>query len=549
MSTFLDILAYNTHFKAFYLNLVGNESFLSTAIRRDSVVGHAKLLSYLPSSVRSAVASVDLILSSDQQPNFIDVPADLVFIASSGENTFTFHSSTSHRVYKEADGTYKLNGLQIFEGKRLTHSFDVDVNTVSQGVIIPNVNVDTELLRVFVKDSSAAIFEEYTRSDDIVSATASSKLYYVSEVEGSRYNVYFGDNVLSKALEVGGKVRIDYVISSGPSANLIKQFSLSSSIPAVDTVAITNIVASTGGSSLEDIDSVKARAPRFNTTQNRAVTSSDYVDLIQKYYPNADDVISFGGEKLSPPKFGKTFAAVKPKNSLYLSEQEKANVKTILDKLNVVGIVPQFVDVDYIFVDALVSVTTNKLVEQIGVQQAVTDKIQEFNTNKLSKFDRDLRYSVLVAQIDQADSSIISNATSLTVAKRLYQFDVSKSAQKVNFGNQLVKGTVTSTEFTYNGFTNCVLTDSGSVLGKMDIVSNQAGVITQVGQQFATIDYQTGQVDIPVMVFVAPENSPVDEVTDEPYLKFTAKTTTNDVYASSNQIILIGDVVVTVISE
>ena len=54
MSILLDLLAYNTHYMGYYLNMVANEMFLDTALTRDSVVSHAKLLGYTP---RSAVAS------------------------------------------------------------------------------------------------------------------------------------------------------------------------------------------------------------------------------------------------------------------------------------------------------------------------------------------------------------------------------------------------------------------------------------------------------------------------------------------------------------
>jgi hypothetical protein len=53
LSTLLDILAYNTQYNAYYLNMVANEMFLDSAIQRSSVVSQAKLLNYIP---RSALA-------------------------------------------------------------------------------------------------------------------------------------------------------------------------------------------------------------------------------------------------------------------------------------------------------------------------------------------------------------------------------------------------------------------------------------------------------------------------------------------------------------
>ena len=50
LSVLLDILAYNTQYNAYYLNMVANEMFLDSAIMRPSVVSHAKLLDYTPKS-------------------------------------------------------------------------------------------------------------------------------------------------------------------------------------------------------------------------------------------------------------------------------------------------------------------------------------------------------------------------------------------------------------------------------------------------------------------------------------------------------------------
>ncbi len=60
MSVLLDVLAYNTHYNAFYINMLGNEMFLDTAQQRDSVVSRAKELGYLTRSARGATANVGI---------------------------------------------------------------------------------------------------------------------------------------------------------------------------------------------------------------------------------------------------------------------------------------------------------------------------------------------------------------------------------------------------------------------------------------------------------------------------------------------------------
>ena len=56
MNILLDTLAYNTHYNAFMANMLANEMFLDTSIKRNSVTSHAKALGYTPTSVKAPVA-------------------------------------------------------------------------------------------------------------------------------------------------------------------------------------------------------------------------------------------------------------------------------------------------------------------------------------------------------------------------------------------------------------------------------------------------------------------------------------------------------------
>ena len=60
LDVMLDVLAYNTYLNNFYLNMVANESFINSAVLRDSIVAHAKTLNYLPQSRSSSKAVIKL---------------------------------------------------------------------------------------------------------------------------------------------------------------------------------------------------------------------------------------------------------------------------------------------------------------------------------------------------------------------------------------------------------------------------------------------------------------------------------------------------------
>ena len=60
LNTLVDLLVYNTQYNAYYLNMVANEMFLDSALQRGSVVSHAKLLNYTPTSAAAPAATINL---------------------------------------------------------------------------------------------------------------------------------------------------------------------------------------------------------------------------------------------------------------------------------------------------------------------------------------------------------------------------------------------------------------------------------------------------------------------------------------------------------
>ena len=80
LSVLLDILAYNTHYNAYYLNMVANEAFLDTAMLRDSVVSHAKTLNYVPYSYSAPRSIVTITVeSNDPTPATLTLPRGQTF--------------------------------------------------------------------------------------------------------------------------------------------------------------------------------------------------------------------------------------------------------------------------------------------------------------------------------------------------------------------------------------------------------------------------------------------------------------------------------------
>lgn len=493
-SILLDELALNSHINAFYLNMVGNEAFLKTAIRRDSIVARAEALNYTPSSIRSAVASVYIKLNAPTNPQFIDIPKYTAFVATGSGVSFTFYNTNYIRVIPDSAGQYIVPNIEIVEGKFLTHRFTVDANIIEKGVIIPNVNVDYSKIEVSVAENvTSSNFETFTESHDVTTTGPESQVYFVREMDGF-LNVYFGDGYVGKKLVLGSVIKVIYPISNGPAANGLASFTLGSALPLVASASVVASGPSFGGADAESLESIKLNAPRFFETQNRAVTAFDYESLIKKRFPNYDDVIAWGGEENIPVAYGKVFLAIKPASGFYMTQSEKNRVVSFLRDKKVVSITPVVTDAEYIFIRAIVDVqydqsATEKMSGEIS--SMVSDRVLGYSESSLSRFDKTLRKSVLSRIIDMTDPSILSNTSHMTMEKRYFpEIDVLKQVV-FTFNNPVEKNSFTSSKFTFNGQSGCFFQSFDESLK----ILRRSGVnIITVMENAGTIDYLTGTI-------------------------------------------------------
>lgn len=537
----LDELSLNTHINAFYLNMVGNEAFLKTAIRRDSVVARAEGLNYFPRTVRSAVAEAFIELFPVGNPAFIDIDKFTAFTASATGLSYTFYNTDAVRVIPDSTGRYVFDGLQLVEGKFLTHRFVVDSNIIEKGIIIPNVNVDSTRIEVAVAENSISTnYVEHELSDNIVTLDSESKVYFIRELDGF-LNIYFGDGIVGKKPIIGSVIRVIYPISSGNAANGAVSFALASAIPGVTSASITTTSPAFGGDVAETIESIKINAPRFFETQNRAVTAFDYESILRKYYQNIDGVAVWGGEDNIPPRYGRVILAIKPSSGYYMTRTEKSNVEAILKKYNVVAVKPVVVDPEYIFVKINCQVDYNSSLSDKTagqIENLVASRVLTFSGTFLSKFDKTLRKSVISRTIDYSDPSIVSNTFTMVMEKRVFPTINEKSQINITYDNPIKENGIVSSTFTFNGASGCYFKSVGDVVG---IFRNSGTSVLTVDDNVGNIDYETGTITTEAIEIDAiPEvASQKDEISGQYFITFTATPRDDDIEAGQRQIVQI----------
>lgn len=543
IATILDLLMYNTHFNAFYLNMIGNEAFLATAARRDSVVERAKLVGYTPRSARSARAYVALDFDTSSSVGSLTLTrGKALFSTSNLGQTFNFSVNETVTVLPDTNGDFTINSLNIVEGKFLTQTYKYLSSSQQDGFVLPSQNIDATTLRVRVTESDGGnITYTYDLYDDIVEVGSSSRVYFQEEVEGGYLKVIFGDGVIGKRPMIGDTIEISYFVSSGEQVNGAYNFKFAGNVAGATGATVKTISAASGASDPESIESIKFTAPKSYEAQNRAVTEADYAVIVRKNFTNVEDVSVWGGETAEPPKYGFVFISVKPKLGTILGDSEKDDLVAMLTKYNVTSITPQIVDPDYIYLILESQVNFDATQTDLGkggIESLVQGVIFDYVDNSLDRFDKALRNSVLTRVIDSSEASIINSNVLVTLQKRMFPALGQPTTVELKFSNVLKSGTVTSTPFTYNGLENCFFKAKVSDPSKIDIVRSSNNVDITIQSSVGTVDYETGTITISsVAIQAIPDVSQYKTIDGIPFVGINVEPDDEDVFPQFNQIL------------
>ncbi len=546
MNVIIDLLSYNTHLNSFWLNMIANESFLQTAQKRSNIVAHAKTLNYIPVSAKCAYT--DLYLEYEPEniiASSIIIPSGTTFLSSSSASSFTFNLLNDVvAVYSEQKNRYIANNARVYEGRLLIHEFTVvskkgltDINTTddvtNDGVSVPNLNIDTSLLKVYIDDASDNTeYEEYFLYDNsTLNLDETSRIYFLSEDEFGYPKITFGDGKIGRKPSLGSKIKIVYLISSGPGANGIAVFNQATPVQNAKTTNITALYPSGGGSFGEDSNNIKYNALLSYEAQGRAVTLSDYEFLTKQIYPNYKSVTVWSGQDNNPPEFGKVFISIQPKDNLILTEYEKKQIIDYIKQRNILTIRPIIVDPDYLYVNLIVDVYLNKnLSNSSTINQDIINAINNYVDSKIA-FDTTLEYSRLSSAIDSSNKNILSNTINFILIK-----NVSKSAYIINFNNSVLKGSLNSELFSYNNFANCKFIDKDGIIQIVTSLQNNSEFVIQ--PNIGEINYEAGTINFDATKF---QNNDSIKI----YIKPSSYNLTN----SRNGIINISDVKINLIKN
>ena len=549
LNVLLDILAYNTHYNAMYTNLAINEMFLDSASKRDSIVSIANNFGYFPTSRRAAKAIVNMTVAAGSNPNkpsALSIPKFSAFNSSMSGVDYSFYTlNETVGSLSVSQNAYVFTGIELYEGTPVTEKFTVFDNTK---IILSNLNIDSSTISVYVQDVAQSLnSSRYEYVQSMLNLKPDSKVYFLKEIEGGKYEIFFGKNNLGYQPDIGTVITVEYVISNGAEANGVRTFSYNGSTVLPSTPVFSNIVAASGGREVESNDEIKYNVSHRFKVQDRAVTAEDYVDIIKTNYADVDAVSCYGGESLNPPIYGKVFLAVKPKSGPFLVPTEKSYIlQSILKPKQMLAITVEMVDPVYNYIELNTTFyynpsLTTKTSEQLT--ELVRQAILAYNDNNLQKFDGVLRYSRLIREIDDADQSIINSITTLKIRRSIDVIFEKSIKYTIDIGNAIASSGIADESVLSNAFyidntlKNYYLDDNGQGIMRMFYYDPNTYEKVIFRENIGTVNYSTGVIVLSnLYVYGIAESD----------LQLIIKPDSDDVMSKNNQIVDISNLYITI---
>ena len=447
LSNVLDVLAYNTHYNALTANFALNESFLTTAQLRSSVVSHAATLGYVPRSRIASRATVNLNVNLSgllNRPSAVVLEAGTTFTAPVGENTYTFRTLADVTATDNGVGVYNfLNSdgtrdILIYEGAITRKRFIVGEKGERQLYVIQDNSIDTTTADVRVYDTpSSSNYVNYAPITNAVTVNSNSRYFQISEAPNGFYELNFGDGIsFGKAPEAGQMIQVQYLSCLGAEANGAAVFSPTSTVTVNNTqfiLQISTVAQSGSGGGRQSIESIRLNAPIAFAAQQRLVTADDYKAVIQRNYPTVTDSIAWGGEDNVPADYGKVYLSLVFEDGTTESQKQAikdAIVTDVASNLSILSIDTAFQDPVTTFLEIILTFNFDPSLtgQTIKATEAnVFNTLKDYINTELKQFGGVFRRSELLTQIDDISEAILNSKATVKMQQRFIP-DLTQSA-------------------------------------------------------------------------------------------------------------------------
>ena len=547
MSVLIDTLAYNSYITAYNSNMIANEVFIDSATLRENVSALARNVGYTPRSKTASKAIVEFFVDTSSyatQPLTLTLKAGIIAVSNTYNSKNYSFAVMNDITVPVVDNIAIFSGVDIFEGSYLSKTFTY--RETGEGVpiekfILPNSGIDTSTIKVAVSPNINAtnLKTVYKLTNNIIDVDNNSLIFLLQEAADEKYELIFGDGKFGKKLEDSNYIVVNYVSTNGKDANGVNSFTFTGNIVDNSGVVVTEgisdlttINAAENGDDIEPVSSIKKYAPLVYSAQNRAVTADDYKAIVTNIYTNTESVAVYGGEDTSPPQFGKVFISIKPKNGKYLSQIEKIELKNKLKRYTVAGILPQLIDLKYLYVEMDTSAyyNANATNSVSALKTSITSTLNTYaRSSELNTFGARFKFSKAMRLVDQTDTAITSNITRVAMRRDMRPALSDLATYELCYGNafnvnSLNGYNIKSSGFSVSGISGTVyISDipnpdrkTGRIILFKLLSSNQVAIIRN---NIGTIEYTKGEILINAIIInstIISTDQPVIEISGTP---------------------------------
>jgi hypothetical protein len=476
LSNILDVLAYNTHLNGLTANFAVNESFLGTAQLRASLVSLSEAAGYIPASKTSSrgITNIYMDLSGvSNRPAQIFLPAYITFSGGVDGTSYTFQTLDALEAVDDGAGVYNFTTntqgsteIQLYEGYIRTKTFLVGGDNDNTVFVIPDVNMDIETAVVRVFDNTTTLaYDTYTDFKRAISITDNTKYYVLRESPNEYFDLTFGNGTsLGERPVAGNKIEVDYLSTSGPSANGATVFTATNNVVVGELGSFplftTTVNKSYAGQEKEDEESIRFNAPYVYASQNRMVTARDYAAVVLERFPNLiSDIVAWGGEDNINPQFGVTFLSLLFNGDVTDAEKEvtKNDIRAVTEQLSVMSFGLEFADPQITYLEVGITFDFNTSFTSLPlntVQAQVRNAVKDHFNVTVGSFGSSFRLSNMLTVVDGVSPAVLSSSSTVSMQQRITPILSSKNDIVIQYPASIITPDdvfyrVTSSSFIY----------------------------------------------------------------------------------------------------
>lgn len=271
----IDLWAYSADVMHYYIDRAAREAFLSTATQRESLLALADLFDYTPSK---RTRSSGTVVVANSNSTAVSVPRYTNFVVEYDGTKYNAYNDSTVSVSASStanvgvyEGTFTSNEVLTSSSSGLTgQSY-----TLRYSGVVP----DTVTLQVLEDGTNA---KTYRKVNALSEYGAGDRVYVLAESADGYSIVRFGNGVSGYVPPTNSTIRVSYGTSNGSKGNFTANSVLGFSSSPSTYLSVSSSTAFTGGQDDESIASLKQTVPSAISTQDRAVTLDDFINLAKK---------------------------------------------------------------------------------------------------------------------------------------------------------------------------------------------------------------------------------------------------------------------------